>query len=149
MYRLSSRSEERISGIRPILQVIIRKAIQAPDCPEDFGIPQYGGKRTAEDQAELYAIGRTVEMGRKPVTYVDGVRKKSNHQPKGDEDFGDAFDVYIYDHKTKRASWNVERLSTLANHIIKVAAANGVDLSWGGHWKTFKDYPHFEMKGLL
>ena len=145
MYKLSSTSTERLNGVLPILKVIIEKAISAPDCPEDFGIPQFGGLRTEEDQAKLYAIGRTEEMGRKPVTYTDGVRKKSNHQAKADG-YGHAFDVYIYCHKTKRASWNVERLTTLANHLIKIAALNGVVLEWGGNWKTFKDYPHFEYK---
>lgn len=151
-YKLSNRSKERISGIRQILQVIIEKSISAPDCPEDFGIPKYGGKRTVADQQELYAIGRSEESlnkGEKPVTYTDGVRKKSNHQPKEGNDFGDAFDVYIYDHATKRASWNVERLTKLARHIQKVAAANGVKLAWGGDWKNFKDYPHFEYKGTI
>jgi hypothetical protein len=97
MYKLSNRSKERVSGIRPILQVIIEKALSAPDCPEDFGIPQYGGLRTTEDQQELYAKGRTdFSTHQKPVTYVDGVRKKSNHQAKEGNDFGDAFDVYIH-----------------------------------------------------
>ncbi len=150
MYKLSNRSKERISGIRPILKVIIEKSISAPNCPEDFGIPEYGGLRTTSDQQKLYAKGRTdFTTHSKPVTYVDGIEKKSNHQAKDGNDFGDAFDVYIYCHKTKRASWNVERLTKLARHIIKIAALNGVELSWGGDWKSFKDYPHFEYKGEL
>ncbi len=150
MYKLSNRSKERINGIRPILKVIIEKAISATDCPEDFGIPQYGGLRTTKDQQELYAKGRTdFSTHSRPVTYVDGVKKKSNHQAKEGNDYGDAFDVYIYCHKTKRASWNVDRLTKLARHIIKIAALNGVKLSWGGDWKSFKDYPHFEYKGKL
>jgi len=150
MYKLSNRSKERINGIKPILKVIIEKAISATDCPEDFGIPQYGGLRTTKDQQELYAKGRTdFSTHSRPVTYVDGVKKKSNHQAKEGNDYGDAFDVYIYCHKTKRASWNVNRLTKLARHIIKIAALNGVKLSWGGDWKSFKDYPHFEYKGKL
>ncbi len=150
MYKLSNRSKERINGIRPILKVIIEKAISATDCPEDFGIPQYGGLRTTQDQQELYAKGRTdFETHSRPVTYVDGIKKKSNHQAKEGNDYGDAFDVYIYCHKTKRASWNFDRLTKLARHIIKIAALNGVKLSWGGDWKSFKDYPHFEYKGKL
>ena len=101
-------------------------------------------------QKALYAKGRTdFSTHQRPVTYVDGVKKKSNHQAKDGNDFGDAFDVYIYCHETKRASWNVDRLTKLAEHIIKVAAANGVKLSWGGHWTKFKDYPHFEYKGEI
>lgn len=148
MYKLSNRSKERLQGVLPILEVIIEKAITAPDCPEDFGIPQYGGLRTVEDQQELYAKGRTdFSTHQKPVTYTDGVKKKSNHQMK-DDGYGHAFDVYIYCHEKKRASWNVDRLTRLARHIQKVAAANGVNLSWGGDWK-WKDYPHFEYKGTI
>lgn len=146
MYKLSKTSSERIKDIHPVLKEIINDAISDADCPEDFGIPQYGGLRTVKDQQDLYAIGRTVEMGRKPVTYTDGIRKKSNHQEKEDG-FGHAFDVYIYDHATKRASWNVDRLTKLATHLIGIARRKGVKLEWGGNWTKFKDYPHFEYKG--
>jgi len=147
MYKLSKTGEERIKGVLPILQEIIYEALEDECCPDDFGVPQYGGKRTTKDQQDLYAIGRTVEMGRKPVTYVNGVEKKSNHQEKEDG-YGHAFDVYIYDHKTKRASWNVDRLTRLAAHIISIAKSRGVILDWGGNWK-WKDYPHFEYKGQI
>ena len=145
-YNLSNTSKDRIKDILPILQEIILEAIDHEDCPEDFGIPQFGGLRSEADQLGLYAIGRTVEMGRKPVTYVDGIIKKSNHQAKEDG-YGYAFDVYIYDHATKRASWSVDRLTSLATHIIKIARTKYIKLDWGGNWTKFKDYPHFEYKG--
>lgn len=137
MYKLSNRSRQRLEGIEPILIQIIEEAIK--DSPYDFGIPQYGGLRTVDDQQELYAKGRTdFSTHTRPVTYVDGVNKKSYHQT------GKAFDIYIYDHKTKRASWNVEKLEAVARHLQKVASVVGVDLQWGGDWKKFKDYPHFQ-----
>ena len=146
MYKLSKRSKERLNGVHPLIVTIIEKAISAPDCPDDFGIPQYGGLRSVEDQQELYAKGRTdFSTHTKPVTYTDGIKKRSNHQAQ-DDGFGYAFDVYIYDHKTKRASWNVQRLEKLAKHLIKIASLNGLKLEWGGHWKSFKDYPHFQLK---
>lgn len=145
-YKLSSRSRERISGIHPILIEIIEEGIV--DSPFDFGIPAYGGLRTVADQQELYAKGRSEESlnrGEKPVTYTDGIRKKSNHQAKPDG-YGHAFDIYIYIHETKKASWNVDKLRQVADHLKKVAAKKGVVLFWGGDWKSFKDYPHFEIK---
>lgn len=143
MYRLSRRSKERLNGVLPVIIEIIEEGIK--DSPYDFGIPQYGGLRTDQDQQELYAIGRTVDVGiRKPVTYVDGVNKKSNHQAKEDG-YGYAFDIYIYDHVKKKASWNVDKLSAVAIHLIKVAQKKGIELSWGGNWNRFKDYPHFEV----
>ena len=145
-YKLSTRSKERISGIHPELIEIIEEGIT--NSPYDFGIPAYGGLRTIEDQQELYAKGRTEESlnkGEKPITYCDGVTKKSNHQAKPDG-YGHAFDIYIFDHETKRASWNIDKLTAVAEHLIKVAASHGIVLSWGGHWTKFKDYPHFEIK---
>lgn len=140
-YKLSKRSRGRLDGVSPDIIEVVEEAIV--DSPYDFGIPGFGGLRTTEDQQGLYAIGRTVEMGRKPVTYVDGVNKKSNHQARPDG-FGHAFDIYIYDHETKRASWNVDKLSEVAQHIKRVAARKGIVLNWGGDWTRFKDYPHFE-----
>lgn len=149
MYKLSNTSKLRLEGVHPLLKLVIEKAISSPDCPEDFGIPEYGGLRTTEDQQKLYAKGRTdFSTHQRPVTYVDGIKKKSNHQAKEDG-YGHAFDVYIYDHETKRASWNVEKLEKLANHIRKVGIFNGIEITWGGEWKKFKDYPHFEIKRFI
>ena len=146
MYNLSNRSRERLEGILPILIEIIEEGIA--DSPYDFGIPQYGGLRTTEDQQQLYAKGRTdFSTHTRPVTYVDGINRLSNHQAKEDG-YGHAFDIYVYNHKTKRASWNVDKLSEVAMHLIKIAQKKGVDLSWGGLWSRFKDYPHFEVKSV-
>ena len=147
-FRLSKRSLSRLEGVHPLLVVCIKKAIEHPACPYDFGIPPYGGLRTVEDQQELYAKGRTdFSTHNRPVTYVDGIRKKSNHQAKEDG-YGHAFDIYIFDHETKRASWNVEKLKAVADHLIRISSLNGIDLSWGGNWTRFKDYPHFEIKSV-
>jgi len=155
-YNLSNRSKTRLEGVHPFLIAVINEGLK--DSPEDFGIPMYGGLRTSADQKKLYDKGRTVESlekGEKVVTYTDGIIRESNHQMK-DSGYGEAFDVYIYDHATGRASWNVERLTTLAIHLIKtserVKDANpefkDMILSWGGNWKKFKDYPHFQIENI-
>ena len=151
--KLSDRSRKRLEGIEPFLIEVVERGIK--NSPYDFGIPQYGGMRTSNDQKELYAIGRTKEVGRKPVTYTDGIRKKSNHQQK-ENGLGWAFDIYIYIPETKSASWNVEKLEAVAVHLMGVAnnlavekeEYNGFKLTWGGWWNKFKDYPHFELKKL-
>lgn len=151
-YKLSQRSINRLSGVHPFLLEVIQKGIT--NSPYDFGIPAYGGLRTTKDQRELYAIGRTVDVGtRKPVTYTDGVKRVSNHQMRSDG-FGHAFDIYIYENG--KASWNGNKLEEVARHLQKWAEAvskenedySGYYLSWGGDWKNFKDYPHFELKKL-
>ena len=150
---LSNRSRTRLEGIEPFLIEVLEIGIT--NSPFDFGIPQYGGLRTSNMQKELYAIGRTVEVGRKPVTYTDGIRKKSDHQMK-ENGYGWAFDIYIYIPETKSASWNVDKLEAVAIHLLKVAQKlaeekeeyKGFVLTWGGNWTKFKDYPHFELKKL-
>ena len=151
MYKLSGRSKLRLLGVHPFLKLIFELGIH--DSPYDFAIPQYGGVRTIEDQQFLYTIGRTVDVGtRKPVTYTDGIRKKSNHQIKKDG-YGYAGDIYIC-LPGGGASWNGNKLEAVAHHLIKRSEEikqnnpeyKDLRLSWGGNWNKFKDYPHFEIR---
>ena len=41
---------------------------------------------------------------------------------------------------------NLEQFHELAGHILEVAHLLEISIIWGGHWKTFKDYPHYELK---
>tara|TARA_R110000851_G_scaffold194355_1_gene345180 strand:+ start:340 stop:747 length:408 start_codon:yes stop_codon:yes gene_type:complete len=134
MFKLSKTSRTRINCIEPILIDIIEEAIQTS--PVDFGIPRDGGLRTADRQAALFAQGRTTPGA--IITYTDGVNKKSYHQS------GKAFDIYAY--VDGKASWKVSHLRVIAVHIKAVAWYKfGIKLTWGGSWKRFKDYPHFQL----
>jgi peptidoglycan L-alanyl-D-glutamate endopeptidase CwlK len=74
------------------------------------------------------------------VTNVDGVVKKSIHQS------GNAFDIFILLPNGK-ASWDKKLLTETARHIQKVAKDEfNIELEYGGDWKTFKDYPHLQLK---
>lgn len=127
MYKLSTRSKARLIGINPILIEIVEEAIK--DSPFDFGIPSFGGLRTAEDQNSLYI---------KKASQLDGYKKKSYHQT------GNAFDIYAY--VDGRASWDVDHLSAIADHIKCVAEDKfNTELTWGGDWKNFVDMPHFQL----
>jgi len=134
MYKLSKRSRERLNGIDSVLIEIIEEAIV--NSPFDFGIPQYGGLRTAEDQNKLYQQGR--DLPGSIVTNVDGYIKKSYHQT------GKAFDIYAY--VDGKASWKAEHLTAIAEHLKQVAKdCYGIELTWGGDWTKFKDMPHFQI----
>lgn len=37
----------------------------------------------------------------------------------------------------------------MATYILSAASRLGVPLDWGGHWKSFPDYAHFELKDEL
>jgi peptidoglycan LD-endopeptidase CwlK len=133
-YKLSNRSIERLKGIDKVLIDIVTEGIK--NSPIDFGIPNDGGLRTTQRQAEMYAQGRTV-AGKK-ITNADGVNKKSYHQS------GKAFDIYAF--VDGKASWEHKYYEPIARHLQKVAKEKfGIVLEWGGDFRTFSDMPHFQI----
>ena len=132
-YKLSSTSKQRLAGVNPVLIGVINRALTITTV--DFGIPRDGGLRTAQRQNELYQQGRT-EPG-SIITTLDGYVKKSNHQT------GNAFDVFAY--VDGKASWDEAHLTAVATAILASASQLGVPMRWGGHFKSFKDLPHFEV----
>ena len=97
--------------------------------------------RTEDQQADLYAIGRTKELDRKPVTNCDGRLNKSKHQS------WLAIDLVIVIEGL--LIW--ERIEAY-ELIGKLAQKFG--LRWGGDWDsdeiiepTENDIYHFEYKG--
>ena len=82
--------------------------------------------RSFEEQEALYAKGRTVS-GR-IVTNARGGQSYHN--------YGLAFDVVIM--RNGQAVWE-----SLPKDIADIAISLGFE--WGGNWRTFKDYPHFQM----
>ncbi len=83
--------------------------------------------RTVARQDELYARGRTAP-GR-IVTYARGNTKSSYHQ------WRLAFDVF---QNVKGDAYNINVLKKVG----KIGRELG--LEWGGDWKSFRDYPHFQ-----
>ncbi|TWP23151.1 M15 family peptidase [Apibacter muscae] len=133
----SKRSKNNLKGIHPNLVKVMNEAIK--NTPIDFTITD--GVRTTAQQQALYAQGRS-KPGR-IVTNSDGVKNKSNHQPKSDG-YGYAVDLYPYYNGSVQVNDDI-RLRTIASHIINTAKSLGIRIEWGGHWK-FRDYPHFELK---
>ena len=68
-----------------------------------------------------------------------------------DDGYGYAIDIAILNpNNPKEIIWSDIALYTkVANHILKIAKEQGVNLEWGGNWKSFKDYPHFELVGII
>ena len=131
MASFGEKSLEKLKTCHPDIQKVMHEAIKHYDF-----IVLYGHRTVAEQQA-LYAQGRT-----KPgqvVTKLDGVKKKSkhNHMPSL------AVDIAPYP-----IDWNdLGRFKALADVVKKAAKTVGVDIVWGGDWTSFKDYPHYEIKG--
>ena len=137
-FKLSRNSKKNIKGVRKNIIKLIERALAKS--PHDFGIPQDGGKRTAQRQNELFHM--------KPrVTTLDGFRRKSFHQT------GDAFDIFTYDEHG--ACWDCKEKYKEIADLIKAEFALMQDegifncddkITWGGDWKRFPDLPHFEFR---
>ena len=92
--------------------------------------------RTDQEQNELYAIGRT--KAGKIVTNAKGGQSIHN--------YGLAFDIVIlYDKDNngtfETASWDLDK-----NFYLVVNYFKSKGWEWGGDFKKFKDYPHFQLK---
>ncbi|MEH7116058.1 peptidoglycan-binding protein [Neobacillus vireti] len=92
------------------------------------------GFRSFAEQNALYAIGRTASG--KKVTNAKG--GQSNHN------FGVAVDLCLFNFEGSDVIWEV-------NPTFKkvVAAMKAKGFKWGGDWKSFKDYPHFELYDVV
>lgn len=86
--------------------------------------------RDFEAQNDLYAIGRTKDLDRKPVTNARAGSSWHN--------FKCAYDVVPL--VGGKAVWNDE---TLWKKIISIGKAAGAEA--GAEWKTFPDKPHFQV----
>lgn len=126
MFKLSNSSKDRLKGVDARLIEVIELALSISLV--DFGIPSDGGLRTPKRQNELFKQG---------LSQLDGYKKLSNHQT------GRAFDVFAY--VDGKASWDELHLTHVATAILAAASQLGVPLRWGGHWRNFKDLPHFEV----
>ena len=65
-FEFSKRSLERLETTSPAIQKIMKEALATSLI--DFGIPEYGGKRTAAEQAKLF---------KEKKSKCDGKKKKS------------------------------------------------------------------------
>ena len=127
MFQLGKNSLNNREGIDNRLLDITDLAISISNI--DFGIPSTGGLRTTEDQAALFTAGKSK---------ADGRTNKSYHQS------GKAVDVYAY--VDGKASWDKLDLALVAAAMLQASAQLGHELKWGGLWKSWQDYPHFELR---
>lgn len=126
-FKFGDKSKNRIQGVNYQLIEVAELALVLS--PIDFGIPRHGGLRTAEEQQKLFNDG---------ASQLDGVNKKSYHQS------GMALDVFAY--VDGKASWDESHLTTIAAAMLEAANRLSVRLRWGGHWKSFIDMVHFEIR---
>ena len=128
MYKFSKTSKARLDSCSTKIQNIFNEVIKYMD------VTVVSGHRTPAEQLELYKKGRSVNGN--IVTNIDGYTKKSKHNYSPSL----AVDVVPYP-----IDWEDEqRFLELSVIVKRIAAEQGTDVVWGGDWKSFKDYPHWQ-----
>lgn len=120
MFKLSNKSLDRLKGVNPDLVKVVKRAIELTEV--DFSVGE--GLRTIERQKELVAKGASQTMKSRHIT-------------------GHAVDLYAIVDCT--VSWEWKYYSKISESVMKAAKELGVDVEWGGNWKTIKDGPHFQL----
>jgi len=119
-FKLSEKSLQRLSGVHPDLQAVVKRAIEIT--PVDFVVIE--GLRTKARQAYLLDAGKSRTMNSYHLT-------------------GHAVDIApIIDGKV---SWDWKYFHPLADAMKQAAEELNVKITWGGSWKTFPDGPHFQI----
>lgn len=120
-FRLSRRSEENLRGVHPDLVKVVHRALEITDI--DFMVIE--GKRNEARQRQLFASGKSQTMNSRHLTghAVDCAPLVNNQIPWND--------------------WSY--FKKVADAMMQAAKELGVDIEWGGNWKTFKDGPHFQL----
>ncbi|MFC7322832.1 M15 family metallopeptidase [Halobacillus campisalis] len=93
--------------------------------------------RSIEEQEEIYEQGRSTEG--EVVTNADGGESYHN--------YGLAIDFALMNGEGTIV-WDMERDGNdngEADWMEVVDIAKGLGFDWGGDWRSFKDYPHFQM----
>ena len=128
MYKFSAKSLSKLnnSKVHPKIKILMYEAIKTS--PIDFTIIET--VRTIEQQKINVAKGVSKTM-------------KSKHIPTSNKSgYCEAVDIAPYPIDWK----NIKRFILLSQHIKDTARRLEIKIEYGGDWKTFKDYPHYELK---
>jgi len=117
---LNPRSEKNLAGVHPKLVAVVRRAADVSDI--EFMVIE--GLRTIDRQKQLVAKGASKTMNSKHIT-------------------GHAVDLApMVDGEIR---WDWPLFHKLAPIIKQAAKDMGVNIVWGGDWRSFADGPHWEI----
>lgn len=120
MFSLSKRSQNKLTGVHPGLVLVVRRAIEITHT--DFTVIE--GLRSIERQKSLYALGQSKTL-------------RSRHLTGHAVDLAALVDGVI--------NWEPEVYANIAQAMKAAASELDVPVQWGGDWKTFKDYVHWQL----
>jgi hypothetical protein len=123
-FKFSQRSKDRLIGVDTDLVRVSERALERYT-KIDFGIPQYGGRRTEDEQQHLFITGKSK---------ADGINDIGKHQT------GDALDYYAIDPETGQASWDPALLFHIACAHYQAAQDFGVKIKSGALFRSW-EYP--------
>ena len=119
-YKLGRRSLQRLGGVNNDLVAIVKRAIAISDI--DFTVLE--GMRTLDRQKKLFASGASTTLNSRHLT-------------------GHAVDLGAWVDGT--VSWHWPHYHKIADAMKQAAEELGIELEWGGDWKSFPDGPHFQL----
>ena len=133
MRQWTQRSIDNMKGLHPDLIRVLNRALQTS--PSTFVVTE--GLRTLERQKELLRIGASKTLKSRHLKQADG--------------YGHAFDFYAMVDINNDGKVSFEEMSNtrlmipIADAIKAAAKQEKVAVTYGGDWRKFKDYPHFEL----
>ncbi len=125
---LGAKSQEKLKGVHPDLVAVVNRAIKLTT--QDFTVLE--GLRTKERQAQLFASKKSKTMNSRHLTghAVDLAPWPTN----GDFDSDGILNIEDWD-----------QYHPIAEAMKQAADDLGVEIVWGGDWKSFPDGPHYEL----
>jgi peptidoglycan L-alanyl-D-glutamate endopeptidase CwlK len=117
MYQLGAKSRSKLQGVHPHLVMVVERAIEISE--QDFTVLE--GLRSKERQQELYNTGKSKTLNSRHLT-------------------GHAVDLAPWP-----ISWDWDKFYPIADVMKQAAEELGIDIEWGGDWKSFPDGPHFQL----
>ena len=115
MFKLSSRSLEKLEGVNPVLVDTVKRAIQLSKV--DFGVIY--GVRSLAEQEKLYKAGRSQTMKSRHLIQDDG----TSH----------AVDLMAYD--GSNPSWDLVMYDDIADAMKAASLKTGATIRWGAAWQ--------------
>ncbi len=120
---LNARSTAALANAHPLLKSLF--AHVQKDYPNlKFQILE--SRRGEKDQEKAFAAGNSkAHFGQSPHNYTPAVALDITPLP---------------------LDWNdIKAFKALSVPILATAKKLSIPISWGGSWKSFKDYPHYEL----